>query len=227
MLTGTYPIPEPRTQSERMSAARFREVPPIEQFDSNLPPAVVALVNRAMELDLNKRFAKPAEMAAEVQAVQKRMQGVESEDTSEGGAGKIAREGENHSVMIVESNIDMQDALRDSLKRRGYRVLVIGDAGRALTRWDSDEKPAEAVIFCTTELGESALEAFNQFGAQPKTKDVPAILFVAEHDRRLAERAVVAPHRVIIPMPLKVRQLRAILLKLLSPHTVDPDHLAN
>jgi serine/threonine-protein kinase len=215
MLTGSYPLPEARSQSERMSISRFREIPPMEQLDAGIPAPVVALVNRAMELDLNKRFSKPAEMAAEIQAVQRRLQGSETEDASESG-GKIAREGENHSVMVVESNIEMQDALRDLLKRRGYRVLVIGDAGRALARWDGDEKPAEAVIFCTTELAESSLDAFNQFGSQEKTKDVPAILFVAEHHRHLAERAHVGPHRVLIPMPLKVRQLRAILLKLLS-----------
>ncbi len=226
MLTGEYPLPDAKTQSERMSGSRFREIPPIEQFDPNLPAPVVALVGRAMELDLNKRFTKPAEMAAEVQLAQKRLQGLADDEKSEGGHGKLAREGENHSVMVVESNIEMQDALRDLLKRRGYRVLVIGDAVRALTRWDSDDKPAQVVIFCTTELGESALEAFNQFGAAEKTKHVPAILFVAEHHRQLAERAQAAPHRILIPMPLKVRQLRAILLKLLSPHdAVDTDHL--
>jgi eukaryotic-like serine/threonine-protein kinase len=225
MLTGAYPLPEVKSQSERMSTGRFREVQPMEQHDPNLPPAVVALVNRAMELDLNKRFSKPAEMAAEIQAVTKRLQGGEGEETGEGSQGKIVREGENHSIMVVESNIEMQDALRDLLKRRGYRVLVIGDAGRALTRWEADEKPAEAVIFCTTELGQAAVDAFNQFGSHEKTKDVPAILFLAEHNRQLAERAQVAPHRVLIPMPLKVRQLRTILLKLLSPHLQNPEQL--
>jgi serine/threonine-protein kinase len=119
--------------------------------------------------------------------------------------------------MVVESNIEMQDALRELLKRRGYRVLVIGDAGRALARWDGDEKPADVVIFSTTELGQAAVDAFNQFGSNERTRLVPAVLFVAEHNRQLADQAHAAAHRVLIPMPLKVRQLRAILLKLLQP----------
>lgn len=218
MLTGVYPLQDVKTQSERMSIGRFREVASITQIDSNIPPLVVSLVNRAMDLDLSKRFAKPSEMVTEVQAVQKKLAAGESEEAANGGHHKLEREGENHSVMVVESNIEMQDALRDLLKRRGYRVLVIGDASRALTRWEGDDKPSEVVIFCTTELGESALEAFNKFGMAEKTRDVPAILFVAEHHRSLAERAQAAPHRVLIPMPLKVRHLRAILLRLLSPN---------
>lgn len=218
MLTGVYPLQDPKTPSEKTSVARFRDVPPMTQHDPQLPAPVVSLVSKAMDLDLNKRFAKPAEMVAEIQAVQRRLQSGETEEGTEGSSAKLEREGENHSVMVVESNIEMQDALRDSLKRRGYRVLVIGDAGRALTRWETDDKPAEAVIFCTTELGEAALEAFNKFGQQEKTKSVPSILFVAEHHKNLAERAEVAPHRVLLPMPLKVRQLRAILLHLLNPH---------
>jgi serine/threonine-protein kinase len=222
MLTGKYPLPDAKSQSERMSMSRFREIPSMSQVDPNLPPPVVSLVSKAMELDLSKRFAKPSEFAAEIALVQKRLLGAEVEEAAE--QGKIEREGENHSVMVVESNIEMQDALRDSLKRRGYRVLVIGDAGRALTRWESDDKPAEVVIFCTTELGESALDAFNRFGAMEKTQSIPAILFVAEHHRALADRANLAPHRVLIPMPLKVRQLRAILLKLLhEPRASDQE----
>jgi serine/threonine protein kinase len=219
MLTGVYPLRDVKTQSERMSPARFREAPPITDYEPHLPQPVVSLVNKAMELDLNKRFSKPAEMAAEVQSVQKRLQTGVTEETGDGGHHKLEREGENHAVMVVESNIEMQDALRDLLKRRGYRVLVIGDASRALARWEADDnKPAEVVIFCTTELGESALSAFNKFGAAEKTKDIPAILFVAEHHRPLADRAQTGPNRVLIPMPLKVRQLRSILLRLLSPH---------
>jgi eukaryotic-like serine/threonine-protein kinase len=113
----------------------------------------------------------------------------------------------------------MQDALRDLLKRRGYRVLVVGDAQRAIGRFESGgDPPAECVVFCTTEMGEEALEAFNTFGEKEETKDVPAILFVAERHQDLAARAATAEHRKLLPMPLKVRQLRAMLLKLLNPN---------
>jgi serine/threonine-protein kinase len=118
--------------------------------------------------------------------------------------------------MIVESRAEMQDALRDLLKRRGYRVLVISDAQRALARFTDAQLPCDCVIFCTTELGRAALDAFNEFGESERTKQLPAVLFIAENHHDLAKLARTAEHRVLLYMPLKVRQLRTVLLALLS-----------
>jgi serine/threonine-protein kinase len=138
------------------------------------------------------------------------------------GKGPVEREGEGHSVMIVESNIEMQDTLRDLLKRRGYRVLVIGDCNRALARWETSiESPAECVIFCSTEFGQEAIDAFNKFSKLDEGKDIPTILCVDEKHKNLAGVAETAAKRVVLPMPLKVRQLRTALRNLLAPPT-DP-----
>ena len=71
-------------------------------------------------------------------------------------------------------------------------------------------------LFCTTEMGEEALDAFNSFGEMDDTKNIPAVLFIAEKHQDFASRAATAEHRKLLPMPLKVRQLRAMLLKLLT-----------
>jgi serine/threonine-protein kinase len=65
-------------------------------------------------------------------------------------------------------------------------------------------------------MAEEALDAFNSFGENEDTKDIPAILFLSERHQEYARKARGGEHRVLLPMPLKVRQLRAILLKLLS-----------
>jgi serine/threonine-protein kinase len=222
LLSGVSPLLETKDRAQRLSVARFKEVKPLTQHVPDLPPAVVSLVNRAMELTPDRRFGTPTEMLAEVKAVQRRIeQGDEDGEDAEAGGGRrpIDREGESRSVMIVEANAEMQDALRDLLKRRGYRVLVIGDAQRALARFEDSAAPCDCVIFCTTEMGQAAVDAFNQFGAQEKTRHLPAVLFLAEQHQDLARQAQTAGHRVLLSMPLKVRQLRAILLKLLSQST--------
>lgn len=120
--------------------------------------------------------------------------------------------------MIVESKIEMQDLLREKLKKYGYRVLVFSDPERALSRFqDGDAKPADCVMFCSTEMGEYALEAFNRFGSDAHTSSIPAILFVEHRHPQLAKMASLAPHRVILMSPIKVRELRLTLLKLLNP----------
>jgi serine/threonine-protein kinase len=217
LLTGVPPLLETKDRTQRLSVSRFREVTPIIQREPHLPGTVVALVNRAMELDPARRFATPGEMLTEIKAVQRRLEQGDSDELEAGQGRKLLdREGESRSVMVVEANAEMQDALRDLLKRRGYRVLVIGDAQRALKRFEEGPVPSECVIFCTTELGRSALEAFNRFGEMEQTRHIPAILFLSEEHPQFATEAHTGPHRVLLSMPLKVRQLRGILLKLLT-----------
>jgi serine/threonine-protein kinase len=64
-------------------------------------------------------------------------------------------------------------------------------------------------------MGEEALNAFNAFGEKEDTKHIPAVLLIAEKHPDFTARAATSEHRKLLPMPLKVRQLRAILLKLL------------
>ncbi|MCA9164201.1 MAG: hypothetical protein KDA62_14530 [Planctomycetales bacterium] len=64
-----------------------------------------------------------------------------------------------------------------------------------------------------------AVEAFNQFGSNETTASIPAILLVDQKQRSLIQRAHLASHRVILALPLRVRELRATLVKLLASET--------
>jgi serine/threonine protein kinase len=222
LLTGVPPLSETRDRAQRLNVSRFRSVKPMTDHDETIPAAVAKLTGKAMELTAARRFQSPAEMAAQIHNVQRQLKQGEVEQTNLGDVreteveqgGKVELEGEHRSVMVVESNIEMQDRLRDLLKRRGYRVLVISNAERAMHRFQL-ETPAECVIFGTTELGQEAIEAFNRFGEHQKTQSIPAILFL-DKSRGELTGAQTSDHRVILPMPLKVRQLRMVLLKLLT-----------
>jgi hypothetical protein len=43
--------------------------------------------------------------------------------------------------MIIESDVKMQDMLRELFKKNGYRVLVMSDPDRALDRDSAKSKP--------------------------------------------------------------------------------------
>lgn len=218
LLTGKSPLSETREISQRLSASRFRDVKPITEHEPELPGSVVSLVNKAMELDADKRYQSAGEFLADIKAVQRGLSDEGKAAAATAGQAPVEREGEGHSVMIVESNIEMQDTLRDLLKRRGYRVLVIGDCQRALARWETSiEPPAECVIFCSTEFGQEAIDSFNKFSQLDEGKDIPAVLCIDEQHRDLAKSAQTNDIRVMLPMPLKVRQLRMVLRNLLTP----------
>jgi serine/threonine-protein kinase len=128
------------------------------------------------------------------------------------------QEGANHTVMIVESNSDLQNVLREKLKKHGYRVLVISDPMRAVERFKEDPIPAECAMFCAGFIGEPAVEAFNLLADDEKTRKVPAILMLDEHQLNLAPLANLASHRVLLRMPVKVKDVRDALKTLLGGH---------
>ena len=62
------------------------------------------------------------------------------------------------SVLCVESQAEIQDALRKHLSGMGYRVMLVGDAERAAERYR--EAPVDAVIFDTDGQGAESIDAF-------------------------------------------------------------------
>jgi eukaryotic-like serine/threonine-protein kinase len=230
MLAGVSPIGDARDRLSRMSAARYQNIKPITVHDQNLPPRLVAFVMRALELNPERRYASAKEMHEDAKRLLARLQ---TGDLGESDASEpepaapepIAdarpasdQEGYNRTVLVIESRMEMQDLLRDRLKRHGYRVLVYSEPQRALNRLiDSDVKLCDCVIVGTSELGEAAIRGFNEFGSNEATKDLPAILFVDPKNAELSGEAQTAEHRVVLSMPLKLRELRETLLRLLRP----------
>lgn len=223
MLTGQAPLVETKDRLQRLSATRYREIKPIIELEPTLHRALVGVVGKSMELDPERRYQNPSEMLADLQLAARRMASPDSdvpEATPEAPAKSASRtneqEGLNHTVMIVESNSDVQNVLRDKLKKHGYRVLVISDPQRALDRFDEDQPPAECVMFCADVLGEAAVDAFNRLGDRERTSKIPAMLVVDEHQNSLANLAQLSTHRVLLRMPLKVREIRATIRALLG-----------
>ena len=68
MLTGETALEESRDRVQRLNASRFRDIKPILDITSDLPQRVVMIANRAMELDVGKRYQTPGEMLDDIQA---------------------------------------------------------------------------------------------------------------------------------------------------------------
>lgn len=232
MISGAPPLPEARERSQRLSATRYREIKPILELEPDLPRSLAAVITKAMELSPDRRYQNPAEMLAELQAAAKRLESSEA-NVSDGPAAPpivsvaatppaqmVEQEGANRTVMIVESHVELQNLLRDKLKKHGYRVLVISDPQRALDRFKEDKAPAECVLFSAGFLGESAIDAFNRFGDDEQTRKIPAILLLDEHQLDLIPMAQLSAYRLLLKMPLKVKEVRQALKQLLAGSAV-------
>jgi len=226
MIAGRAPLSETRDRAKRLSKTRFQNVVSIRKADPNIPDSVALVVNKAMMLDPSKRYQSPGAMLHDLNLAAKRMEKEPPPSRAEAAAAALARAAKGsgngaasesrQSVMVVESSVNMQDVFRESLKRAGYRVLITSDPGRALDRFQHDISTAECVVLNAQELGEAALTVFNQFGSDPRTKTVPAVLLLGEKQRRWSPKAAAADHRVVLSMPITMKQLRGVLAKLIG-----------
>jgi len=224
MLSGVAPLLETKDRLIRMSISRFQEITALNKVERDAPMGLVSVVNRAMTLNPDNRYQEPDEMLAELKRAKVVLEKGEddaplpdkSADTKKPGPKIVDQEGKGRTVMCVESASEMQNLLRDQLKKRGYRVLITSDPSRAIQRLEDEVRVADCVIFSTQAIGAKAVAAFNRLGESEYTANIPAILLVDKRQRAFIDAATTSDHRVLLPMPLKIKQLRSKLLKLLS-----------
>lgn len=230
MLSGISPLLETKERIKRLSPRRFKEIEPLTNHVDGLPHRVVILCGRLMEIDPEKRVQTPAQALREIESVIAAMESGNlaqyDKELSEKQAEEYARlirredEGAGKTVMIIESNVKIQDSLRNKLKELGYRVLIVGDPVRALQRFHdldpADETPADCVIFGCAGLEINALDAFNRFAQEKYSREVPAILMVGKKQQHFLERADLCEYRTHLDLPVKFKNVRRTLRKLLN-----------
>ncbi|HBE68278.1 MAG TPA: serine/threonine protein kinase [Planctomycetaceae bacterium] len=223
VLTGESPLTETRDRLARLNVSRFREIPHISKVAPEIPSNVASVVQKAIEFSPTGRYQTAAEAHEDFVATLERLKAGDTRTQARVASGKkdgpapAETEGKGKTIMLVESKIEFQDLIREKLKKRGYRVLVISDPTRAMARFNPEEDPAaDCVLFSAPELGAAALNAFNDFGEAAHTAQIPALLLVDRKQQFVIRNAKTGEKRKMLAMPLKVRELRTSLLKMLS-----------
>jgi serine/threonine protein kinase len=230
MIAGRSPMAEARDRSQRLSVSRFTDIKPINELIPQVPHRIAVLLYRAMAMNPKERLQTPGLALREINGV---IEAIEAGDTSALDEKLAAKqyesvkdivpeipEGESYTLMLIESHLGIQNALRDALKKLGYKVLIFNNPRRALLRFQ-DRNPdgtpiADCVLFGCGQIGIDCLEAFNYFAEQEYSRDVPAILMTDEKQKHFKARAKLDKHRGHLEMPIKFRTMRAMLRKLLG-----------
>ena len=213
MLAGVPPLQETRDRLQRLSKSRFTSVIPLGEIAPEVPKIVVKVVGKAIELEPNARYQTPGELLNDLTMLMRRLKENTSdvESLAELATGPIYKQ---RTVMVVESSTPLQDKFRELFKSNGFRVLVTSDPHRPAISFNEGEKGADCVVFSTSDLEEEALEAFNRFGEDPLTREIPAILLLGPKHASWANRANIADHRVTLTTPIRIKELRATLDRL-------------
>ena len=225
LLTGIAPLVETKDRIKRLDKTRFFQVKPIQVLAPKMPHAVSFIVNKAMSLDIDRRYQTMAEMHADLLVAARRLE--------EGGDDDIApthietglaekediaapKKQTQKAIMIVEPDVEMQNIFREGFKKAGYRVLVISDPERALERI-KDDAPADIVIFNAQFIGPQALLSFNELVEDKRINDTPALLLLDEPQYKWAGKAKRDRLHLTIGMPISLKRLREVINKLLEP----------
>lgn len=234
LLTGSPALYETKDRIQRLSRSRFEDIIPVENLDPLIPEPVTRILHKAMELNTARRYQTMAQMLTDLEKVADLI-GQEEEmdnipdilDPDEEGEvpdrkpviqlipeSEPKTEPPKKVIMFIEADEKMQNFFRERFKKAGYRVLMTSDPQRALLRFEDKSDLAHCVIFSTARIGVSALKAFNTFGENPKTAEIPAVLLLDEKNPTWKEEAEAANHRVIVPLPVKLKTLREVVSKL-------------
>jgi serine/threonine-protein kinase len=215
MLSGV-PALSALDRAQQAGRALYRDIKPLIEVAPKCPLALAMVVSKALEFEPERRYQSPGDMLVDLKLAIKRVkagrEGRRTEQELSSNEGHD-QEGQPRKLMIVESDVKMQDMLRELFKKNGYRVLVLGDPERALGRFFDDQRAADGVLFTTSNNGRSALEVFNRFGQEAATRDLPAVLLLDQVHHAWEEEARLADHRVVAKMPIKMRELREVLLE--------------
>jgi len=223
MLAGKAPLFETRDRTQRLSKTRFESVTPILEREPSLPVVVALIVHKAMDLNPDARYQSPGEMHAELQLALPRLQSGAAAQDDEKQANAALHAGPPKKVMVVESDSNLQDVFRNRLKQQGFRVLLLSDPARAFDRLQTNPKTADCVVLNTENLDLSALEAFNQLGADRQTQQLPAVLLLSQRHQDKFAQAASAPHRIVVQMPVRFNQVQLLLNQLLTAQPAGSD----
>jgi serine/threonine-protein kinase len=221
-LAGHPPLEETTDRLRRLRTDRFTSVVPLTLYEPSLPRSVTRICDKAMSLAVDDRYQRPAEMLSDLRAAAKKLGPIDTDTyevaiapSSNGHAGDGAAAAGKKIVMVVESNQLMQNVFRQAFQDSGYEVLITTDPRRAVSLFDEDPRTANCILFCSSDLGEPALDAFNRFAVGTRTAHVPAVLVVGKEQNDWLPKANIAPHRIAVASPLRIRQLRELVARLM------------
>lgn len=204
LVTGVPPYPRTRSRDERRDIDRYRRIPPIAEVNPDLPPGIIALVNRLLEVDPARRYQSPAQVIGDLRPMIGHRNG---DAASLPGADSRA---DLPTVLCVERRLQQQDWLREYLSRHDYRVLLLSDMERALARMKSN--PPDCVILMGGSIGETVAEDVRRAISLAETASIVLIVVLSERQGHVVEQLQGNNGLVrVLKQPIRLRDLRDAL----------------
>jgi len=118
------------------------------------------------------------------------------------------------SILCVEAQTEIQDALRKQISSMGYRVMLVSDAERAAEMFH--DAPVDAVLFDTDGQGTESIEAFIDMhdSAQQEGRQLVALVLLGPRQDHLREKLPPEAQLIVLSKPIKMKQVQDALHRL-------------
>ena len=211
LLSGTPPWPYTRSRDERKQVARYRDVPSLTTLDVEVPPRVVAIVEKLMAWDPRERYQSPGDALEDLERILPQLGKPESlgplPGADEAEEPPPTRGKPAPKVLFVEARKKRQDVLRDYFAKRGFRPRIEAEAPRAIRRLKSDEPP-DAVVFMGDALGDQFADTFREVQGITSELALVAVFVLPESKSERAEGIEETTTCRILTQPLILREVR-------------------
>jgi tRNA A-37 threonylcarbamoyl transferase component Bud32/CheY-like chemotaxis protein len=119
------------------------------------------------------------------------------------------------SVLCVEAQTEIQDALRKQVSAMGYRVMLVSDAERGAEMYR--DSPVDAVLFDTDGQGSQSIDAFIDMHekAHEEGRQLVALVLLGPRQDRLKAKLPADDRIIVLSKPIKMKQVQDALQQLL------------
>lgn len=212
IVSGRPPLQPTKNKYERMSKERFLRVPPLKREELQIPAAasVIRLIEKMMAIDPEQRYQTPAQLLDAIRRTRAEVGGVGG--AKDGPGTRVAP-----MVFVVEADPRIQDALREKLRKLGYKVLLAGDPARAIDRYN--QTPFQVLIVDLDTTLEDGAKAINKVRGRAREEDLkcPCVALISAEHRRVL-KLLNEPNDVhVLTRPLKMNALVDKLRELAPP----------
>jgi eukaryotic-like serine/threonine-protein kinase len=198
MITGRPLLAPTRDPRAAMIKARFEISGLMKRDDPDLPPPLYSLLSRMVSFDPTLRFQKYDDLIAEIRSVHAEVRGEKPDVPAATGP---------KTIYVIEHNTKLQDAFRDKLKQKGYRVLISMNPSQAVARYQS--QPFDGLIVDVGTAGREGIEAFEKVIRESGAKRITCggLLILNEDQAHWANEIEKFPRTAHLVRPVTMRQI--------------------
>jgi serine/threonine protein kinase len=235
MVTGQLPMEEAESKDmlKKMLVRSFGAIKPIVEHPYAPDEELCDIIDKMMKIDLKARYQTMHEVVEDLEKYKASLEtgdhhAKKHQDDEFASIFVLPPEPEpapvepppakpvpQYSVLCVEAQDEIQDVLRKTLTRMGYRALVVRDAERAAERYR--ESPVDAVIFDADGQGAEAIDHLidMQDKAEEDERTLVALVLLGPRQGDLREKVPAGDRIVVLSKPLKMKEVQESLHRLL------------